>query len=94
MKDNVKIDRELLGKVRKESKKKEQTIGGYIELAVKQALSPQYGIWDNCDAFRKYLDDKKIKWRSGGHSTIVIDVADPIKLGMEWGVYEHLNKPK
>jgi hypothetical protein len=93
MKENVKIDGDLLTKVRKESKKRAQTIGGFIELATKQSITPQYFVRDNCDAFHKFLDDNKIKWKGAEHFTIVMDVHDPVDLGVRFGIYKAQNDP-
>lgn len=93
MKESIKIDGVIADKVRREAKKRAQKIGGFLELAAKQAISPQYFHHDNSDAFRKYLDDNKIKWKPSEHSTILVDVSDPFRIGMEWGIFKYKNSP-
>ena len=93
MKENVKIDKVILTKVRARSKKMGMTIGGYVEMWLKHSFIPRYNIGDNSDAFRRYLDENKIKYESNGSFTTLIDVSDPISVGMEWGVYKYQNSP-
>lgn len=93
MKENVKIDGYILDKVRKESKRKGQTLGGFIELAAKQAVTPQYYVRDNCDEFRKFLDENKVKWKGADHGTIVVSVFDPVDLGIKFGIHKAINDP-
>ena len=94
MKENVKLDGDLLDKIRKESKRRGQTIGGFIELSAKQTLTPQYFVRDNCDEFRKFLDENKVKWKSAELGTMIIGVFDPVDFGIKFGIYKALNDPK
>ena len=93
MKESVKIDADVLKKVRNESPKKGQTIGGFIETAIKHRLKPSFVVFDNSDKFIEYLESKKLKYKNNGHSTIV-EVGEPIEFGIEWGIYKALNDPK
>lgn len=94
MKENIKVDSDLLGKVRKKVKKTGQTISGFFEIAAVEALYPSYEAPLNSDKFREYLDAKGIKWKSNGSFTTVFDVNNPIGLGMDWAIYERENNPK
>lgn len=93
MKENTKVDGDILEKVRKECVKRGQTIGGFMELAAKQSLSPKYFVHDNSDAFRKFLDDNSIKWRASEHSTEVHNIFSPVDLGIKFGIYKAQNDP-
>lgn len=93
MKENIKIDSDLLGKVRKRVKKTGQTISGFFEIAAVNTLYPSYDAPLNSDKFTEFLTAKGIKWKLNGSFTTVFDVNNPIGLGMEWAVYERENNP-
>ncbi len=93
MKENVKIDKTLLSKVRARSKKIGMTMGGYVEMWLKHSFTPSYNLLDNSNAFHTWLDEKKIKYQQNGHFT-TIETNDPIGIGMEWGIYKRENDPK
>lgn len=93
MKESVKIESAIVNKVRKAAKKNGQTMSGYLEKAAQQALCPQYAVFDNSHAFIKYLDEKGIEHIPGGHTTILVNLPDPVSFGIEWGVYKYQNSP-
>lgn len=93
MKQNVKVDPSVVEKVKRASKKRGQTMGGFVESAIKQFITPEFVVFDNSDAFHSFLKTKNVKFKPNGHSTIV-EVGEPIELGIEWGIYKALNDPK
>lgn len=93
MKESIKIDGLIADKVRKEAKKRAQTIGGFLEQAAKQSITPQYIHFDNSNAFIEYLEKRGIKHKCLGHETVLIDIKDPVSIGMEWGIYKAQNDP-
>lgn len=94
MKESVKINATLLGKVRKEAKKRGQTISGFLEVAALQSMSPLYNYGDNCDEFHAFLTREGIKYSPNGSFTTLIGANDPIGIGVKWGMYKRENDPK
>lgn len=92
--ESVKVDAKVVSKVRSHVEKTKQTIGGFFALSIRQTLSPQYAVRDNSDAFRKYLDDKGIKYKQADHFTILMDIHDPVGFGVDWGMYKLQNAPQ
>lgn len=92
MKESVKVNATLLGKVRKEAKKRGQTIGGFLEMAALQSIHPLYNYGENCDEFIAFLNRKGIKYSLNGSFTTLIGVSDPVGIGVEWGIYKNRNK--
>lgn len=93
MKESVKINATLLGKVRKEAKKRGQTIGGFLEVAALQSISPMYNHLDNSQEFEKFLKKEGIAYSNNGHFTTLIGTHDPVGIGVKFGIYKALNDP-
>ena len=94
MKETVKVDADLLGKVRRHTKKTKQTIGGFFEFtAAKEMDGPKFETHDNSDKFLEFLSSREIRHKCLGHTTVVMSVLDPIQLGVSFGIYKAQNDP-
>jgi hypothetical protein len=93
MKESVKINSTLLGKVRREAKKRGQTISGFLEVAALQSIAPLYNHHDNSTEFEKFLEREGIKYSPNGGFTTLIGCHDPIGVGVKFGIYKAQNDP-
>jgi hypothetical protein len=95
MKESVKIESKVLDSVRKRIKTTGQTIGGFIELAAEKELTKKsFEAPESSGIFRKYLDNRGIKYKALPLSTIIYN-EDPWGIAYHWAGYliRLFNKP-
>lgn len=88
---SIKVDVNSIKAAKKQIKGTKVTIGECFEMAINRMVNPMYGVRDNCDEFRKFLDGKGIKWNPADHSTIIVGNVDIYSLGYEFGIYAAKN---